>query len=105
MAVPLRLWWCLLEQVHGTARGGDCDELRLLSDETTFINLRAHGGSFSFLGTKVLPAACVLYETINMSKRVQHVLCVITLKMPDNGHFTVNLFHAKADSIPPAAST
>lgn len=42
-----------LQQVHGTDRGGDCDELRLLSDETTFINLRAHGGSFSFLGTKV----------------------------------------------------
>lgn len=41
-------------QMHGTARGGDCDELRLLSDETTYINLRAHGGSFSFLGTKVL---------------------------------------------------
>ncbi|CAM9326086.1 unnamed protein product [Ectocarpus sp. 12 AP-2014] len=41
-------------QVHGTDRGGDCDELRLLSDETTFINLRAHGGSFSFLGTKVV---------------------------------------------------
>lgn len=41
-------------QVHGTARGGDCDELRLLSDENTFINLRAHGGILSFLGTKVI---------------------------------------------------
>lgn len=45
-----------LEQVHGTDRAGDCDELRLLSNETTFINLRAHGGSFSFLGTKVYTA-------------------------------------------------
>lgn len=44
----------LQQQVHGTADGGDCDELRLLSDESTFINLRAHGGSFSFLGTKVV---------------------------------------------------
>lgn len=45
---------CLLHiQVHGTARGGDCDELRLLSNETTILNLRAHGGSLSFLGTKV----------------------------------------------------
>ncbi|CAM9699219.1 unnamed protein product [Scytosiphon promiscuus] len=43
-----------LQQIHGTERGGDCDELRLLSDETTFINLRAHGGSLSFLGTKVV---------------------------------------------------
>eukprot|EP00903_Cladosiphon_okamuranus_P019297 g17738.t1 len=40
-------------QLHGRERGGDCDELRLLSDETTFLNLRAHGGSISFLGTKV----------------------------------------------------
>lgn len=40
-------------QIHGTDRGGDCDELRLLSDNTTYINLRAHGGSLSFLGTKV----------------------------------------------------
>lgn len=46
-------------KVHGTARGGDCDELRLLSDETTIINLRAHGGSFSFLGTKVLETALI----------------------------------------------
>ncbi|CAN0151476.1 unnamed protein product [Ascophyllum nodosum] len=41
-------------QVHGTSRGGDCDELRILSDEKNIINLRAHGGSFSFLGTKVV---------------------------------------------------
>ncbi|CAM9851353.1 unnamed protein product [Pylaiella littoralis] len=41
-------------QVHGTADGGDCDELRLLSDASNVINLRAHGGSLSFLGTKVV---------------------------------------------------
>lgn len=41
------------DQVHGLDTGGDCDELRLLSDETTFLNLRAHGGSLSFLRTKV----------------------------------------------------
>lgn len=36
-------------QVHG----GDADELRLLSNPDTFINLRGHGGSLSFLDTKV----------------------------------------------------
>ncbi|CAM9140533.1 unnamed protein product [Laminaria digitata] len=41
-------------QLHGIARGGDCDELRLLSDESTILNLRAHGGSLSLLGTKVV---------------------------------------------------
>lgn len=40
-------------QVHGTSAGGDADELRLLSDEDTVINLRAYGGSLSFLDTKV----------------------------------------------------
>ncbi|CAN0512579.1 unnamed protein product [Scytosiphon promiscuus] len=42
------------EQLHGTSRGGDCDELRLLSDENKILNLRAHGGNLSLLGTKVL---------------------------------------------------
>ena len=41
------------DQVHGSAAGGDADELRLLSTSDTFINLRAHGGSFDFLSTKV----------------------------------------------------
>ncbi|CAM9705670.1 unnamed protein product, partial [Choristocarpus tenellus] len=38
--------------VHG-GDGGDCDELRLLSNKTSLINLRAHGGSLSFVDTKV----------------------------------------------------
>lgn len=57
---PVRLAWRRLlllftatDQLHGRDRGGDCDELKLLSDDTTFLNLRAHGGSISFLGTKV----------------------------------------------------
>ncbi|CAM9942410.1 unnamed protein product [Ascophyllum nodosum] len=41
-------------QVHGSSVGGDSDELRLLSDANTFINLRAHGGSLDFLSTKVI---------------------------------------------------
>ena len=40
-------------QVHGSAAGGDADELRLLSTSDVFINLRAHGGSLDFLSTKV----------------------------------------------------
>ena len=34
--------------------GGDADELRLLSNNDTFINLRAHGGSLNFDNTRVL---------------------------------------------------
>lgn len=40
------------EQVHG-GDDGDCDELRLLSDEDTVLNLRGHGGSLSFRDTRV----------------------------------------------------
>ena len=40
-------------QVHGSSSGGDADELRLLSTNDTFINLRAHGGNLDFLSTKV----------------------------------------------------
>ena len=40
--------------IFGTESGGDCDELRLLSDSTTFINLRGHGGSLHFKDTTVL---------------------------------------------------
>lgn len=43
-------------QVHGPAAGGDTDDLRLLSTSDTFINLRAHGGSFDVLRTKVSTA-------------------------------------------------
>lgn len=42
-----------LDQVYGTDEGGDADELRLLSTSDTYINLRAHGGSLDFVGTKV----------------------------------------------------
>lgn len=40
-------------QVHGSSVGGDADELRLLSTSDKFLNLRAYGGSFDFLSTKV----------------------------------------------------
>eukprot|EP00904_Undaria_pinnatifida_P009109 jgi/Undpi1/5328/HiC_scaffold_2.g00609.m1 len=40
-------------KVHGSAAGGDANELRLLSTSDVFINLRAHGGSLDFLSTKV----------------------------------------------------
>lgn len=39
--------------MYGTEAGGDADELRLLSTNETFINLRAHGGSLDFVSTKV----------------------------------------------------
>lgn len=41
-----------LKQVHG-GDSGDADELRLLSDSSTVVNLRGHGGSLSFHDTKV----------------------------------------------------
>ncbi|CAN0261394.1 unnamed protein product, partial [Ectocarpus sp. 4 AP-2014] len=40
-------------EVYGSEAGGDADELRLLSTNETFINLRAHGGSLDFVSTKV----------------------------------------------------
>ncbi|CAN0159350.1 unnamed protein product [Scytosiphon promiscuus] len=40
-------------KVYGSDAGGDADELRLLSTDDTFINLRAHGGSLDFVSTKV----------------------------------------------------
>ncbi|CAN0451148.1 unnamed protein product, partial [Ectocarpus sp. 12 AP-2014] len=36
-------------KVYGSEAGGDADELRLLSTNETFINLRAHGGSLDFV--------------------------------------------------------
>lgn len=39
----------------GNASDGDCDELRLMSTNETFINLRGHGGSLDFENTKVRP--------------------------------------------------
>eukprot|EP00752_Nemacystus_decipiens_P007150 g6403.t1 len=40
-------------QVYGSGSGGDADELRLLSTNETFINLRAHGGNLDFVNTSV----------------------------------------------------
>lgn len=47
--------WChsFDDQVYGTPAAGDADELRLLSINGTYINLRAYGGSLDFLSTKV----------------------------------------------------
>lgn len=41
------------DQVHGTSSGGDADELRLLSINGTYINLRGYGGNLDFVSTKV----------------------------------------------------
>ena len=46
-------------QVYGASAGGGADELRLKSTNDTFINLRAHGGSLDFVGTKVKTGVCV----------------------------------------------
>ena len=40
--------------VIGAERGGDADEVRLLSNFETFLNLRGNGGSLSFENTRVL---------------------------------------------------
>ncbi|CAN0068202.1 unnamed protein product, partial [Sphacelaria rigidula] len=41
-------------QCHGVSDGGDCDVLRIQSDGSkSFHEVRGHGGSLSFLGTKV----------------------------------------------------
>ena len=39
--------------VYGTGIGGDCDYLKLRSDSTVFVNIRAHGGSLDVRNTKV----------------------------------------------------
>lgn len=40
--------------VHGTSIGGDCDVLRIRSDgPDAFHEIRGHGGSLSFISTKV----------------------------------------------------
>ena len=59
-------------QVHGTSTGGDADELRLLTTSDTFINLRAHGGSFDFLGAKV-PTACRTIRGFSRSHTLSNV--------------------------------
>ena len=57
-------------QVYGTSAGGDADELRLLSTSSTFINLRAYGGSLDFVSTKVR------FLCTFGSKSLRNVLCV-----------------------------
>lgn len=49
--------------VHGTSIGGDCDVLRIKSTSDSFHELRAHGGSLSFMSTKVMPGlgACAMH--------------------------------------------
>lgn len=39
--------------IRGTSVGGDADELRLISESSKFINLRAHGGSLDIDSTKI----------------------------------------------------
>lgn len=48
----VRILVCCLREVHD-GEDGDADELRILSDADNILNLRAHGGSLSFLDTKV----------------------------------------------------
>lgn len=38
-------------QLHGSASGGDCDALRILSTNTQYFNLRGHGGNIDILDT------------------------------------------------------
>lgn len=39
--------------MHGTDIGGDCDELRIQSDDDVYYEIRGHGGSLSFKNTLV----------------------------------------------------
>lgn len=39
--------------LYGTDVGSDCDYLKLRSDSETVVNVRAHGGSFDLLNTRV----------------------------------------------------
>lgn len=57
--------------MYGNGSGGDADELRLLSTNETFINLRAHGGNLDFVNTSVgthLSAATVPNGQKNKNK-------------------------------------
>ena len=40
-------------EVHGTSAGGDCDYLKMKSDSTGHVYVRAHGGSLDILSTEV----------------------------------------------------
>ncbi|CAN0408325.1 unnamed protein product, partial [Pylaiella littoralis] len=39
--------------VYGTGIGGDCNHLKLRSDSTGFVHIRAHGGSLDLVSTRV----------------------------------------------------
>ena len=39
--------------LFGSSRGGDCDELLMMSNSSAFVNLRGNGGSLNLLDTKV----------------------------------------------------
>lgn len=55
LSMDLRINEDSLLEVHGTSSGGDCDYLRIKSDGSSdFYEIRGHGGSLSFKGTKVL---------------------------------------------------
>lgn len=63
--------------VIGTVRGGDCDELRLFSDDSKIINLRGHGGSLNFKNTKVLSWNPFVHgPDTNVTDGRSHVSCV-----------------------------
>ena len=53
LARPATVGLIFVFQVYGASVGGDANELRLLSTNDTYFNLRAHGGSLDFLSTKV----------------------------------------------------
>ena len=40
-------------EIHGTSAGGDCDYLKMKSDSTGHVYVRAHGGSLDILSTEV----------------------------------------------------
>ena len=63
-------------QVYGTSAGGDADELRLLSTAEGFINLRAHGGSLDFMGTKVKRLIGALIISLSTYTPLHVYVCV-----------------------------
>lgn len=67
-------------QVHGTSAGGDADELRLLSTSSTYLNLRAYGGSLDFVSTKVgFCVSCLVWEqfvTTSLCVNATHIMYI-----------------------------
>lgn len=51
---PIRFpFTCFRLKLHGSASGGDCDALRIQSTDSTYFNLRGHGGNLDILDTIV----------------------------------------------------